>query len=340
MNANERRYRKLIGTCGLSMLLFWGLVNLFGFGIILLDSFLLFLPISEVLSTVLSELLYGLGYSLSFMIPAFFFRFLLSKSAYPYLPMHTEYRLSPRFLLMIPAGIALIFSAAYVNMGLVSVFNYSNFSSEFLWGEAGSDVPAYYWILQLITVCVVPGFCEEFLFRGTILTNLLPFGRSAAVLISSFLFALMHQNPEQFFYTFAAGIVLGIVYEQTRNIWACTILHMLNNAVSLFESMLTSGGGSPVHSSLYLTVFELLLMLAGVVCIAILIAQAPSRRNRFQNGIFGKSLPATDGYAECPVEGKRACKLFLTPAMIIFLVISLLQMMALLILAVLYGSLL
>ncbi len=334
MNHNERYYRKIIASVGLSMLLFLGLINGFAVFIMVFEALLSMLSLDEIAFNVIYDLVYGAGYLLSFMVPVGLLKSLIKHSPYPYQSMRTDARLSPWTALIVPAGIVAVFSASYVNAGMVSFFNYSEFSSEYLWSTGESSAP-YILVLQFIVTCAVPGFCEEFLFRGAILTNLLPFGRSNAIFISAFLFGIMHQNPEQVFYAFAAGIVLGVVYERTGNIWACTILHTLNNFSSVFQGFIFEKFESPLIGSAAAFAFEAVLLLLGMICCAVLVVRFFSQKPNFQNGIFGKKIFAADGYAAYPIEGKRAVKLFLSPSMIIFLILCVLQILLLLFMAVL-----
>ena len=337
MNPNEYYYRKVIGAIGASLLFFLLFINLFGVLITFLPVFLTVFSFGETAITVIYQLVYAAGYLLCFMLPVPILKALIGKKGYPYRPMRAQLRLSPWVLLIIPAGIAVVYSAANVNATFVSIFDYSTFSSEFLWGTSTDQPKLYQWVLEFIVLCAVPGFCEEFLFRGAILTNCLPFGRSNAVLISAFLFAMMHQNAEQVLYTFAAGIVLGIVYERTGNIWACTILHILNNFASLHQSAVVYKLQSFFSSTVAVALLEAALFTLGLISLAILIAHFFSQKTTCRDGFFGKDLPASDGYATYPISGKRAVTLFLTPCMIIFLVICILQILFLLWMAVMYG---
>jgi membrane protease YdiL (CAAX protease family) len=82
-------------------------------------------------------------------------------------------------------------------------------------------------VLLFLIVAVV----EEALFRGYILKNLmLSCNKYLALIISSVLFSLMHGfNPNMslfsFFGLFCAGIILGITYIYTKNLWYPIGLH-------------------------------------------------------------------------------------------------------------------
>lgn len=78
-------------------------------------------------------------------------------------------------------------------------------------------------------VCV--SFSEELFIRGYVLNSLLnTFNKYSALTISSLMFATMHfANPNltwfAFFNIFIAGVLLGIVYIYTKNLWFSFGLH-------------------------------------------------------------------------------------------------------------------
>ena len=78
---------------------------------------------------------------------------------------------------------------------------------------------------------VIVSFYEELVFRGYILNNLLAsFGKWPALLVSALLFALAHgANPGYsiiaFINIFLAGILLGVNYIYTKNLWFAILLH-------------------------------------------------------------------------------------------------------------------
>ena len=187
---------------------------------------------------------------------------------------------------------------------------------------------------------MVPGFCEEFLFRGAILSNLLPFGRSNAILISSLMFALMHQNPSQLFYTFVAGILLGTVYERTGSIWNSTILHVFNNLISVILTVLSVNAPTATHAVLSNAFFECGIYLVGTVAAVVLAVRFFGNRHPLENGVFGTSAPSIHCVPACPVERKRAVTLFFTPTVIIFIVLVALSVFGMLLLMAVVGNVL
>lgn len=336
MTQNERYFRRVVGSVGMTLLLFLLMLNLFGVLLVFFSALLSIFIQNEAAYYIVYQTVYAAGYLASFMVPVALLKRLIGKGGYPYFSMQAPPKVSPWLPLMIPAAITLIFSAAYVNSALVDIFHYSAFSSEVIWESVGEGTAPYRLVLDFIVICAVPGFCEEFLFRGAIMTNLMPFGRSNAILISALLFGLMHQNAEQVLFAFAAGIVLGVVYEKTGSIWNCTILHILNNFISVFESAILQKLGDLFASSVAITLLEAGVFALGVICLLILVKKFFSEKHDLRNGVFGRSISELHVCAAYPVAQKRAVKLFFTPSMIIFLSVCVLQILLLLLVAVLY----
>ncbi len=321
IQTDHQYYKAVMGAIGGTMLIFLLFFYIYSTGIAFLMIGLEFLPIGEVAYNVIYQLVYAIGYMLTFMLPVLFLRRFLKKRGCVVQPMSLSPRLSPMLVPIIFAGVTVCFSMAQINAAIVDLFGYSDFMSEIM-GETVATMQPYEIVLNFIVMSIVPGFCEEFLFRGAILSNLRPFGRTNAVIISAVLFALMHQNAGQLLYTFAAGIVLGLVYEYTGSIWNCTILHMLNNFVSVLQTTVLTKYGETEYAATILTLIEVVIYLVGAVSIGVLICKYFSKRQTLEHGVFEKNVPVADGYAEHPIRGREAAKLFFCPSMVIFFVLT------------------
>jgi membrane protease YdiL (CAAX protease family) len=88
----------------------------------------------------------------------------------------------------------------------------------------------------IISFIAVPAVCEEFLFRGLILSEYRSLGSVNAVIISALCFAMLHCSIENFPIYFFAGIVLGFVTVVTRSIISSIIIHLISNALSIYGS--------------------------------------------------------------------------------------------------------
>lgn len=87
-----------------------------------------------------------------------------------------------------------------------------------------------------VVIGILSPWAEEVVFRGAILHTLLQsergLGRWTAITISALLFAIAHLNPAQMPHAFLIGLLLGWVYERSRSLIPCVVLHCANNTLA------------------------------------------------------------------------------------------------------------
>jgi membrane protease YdiL (CAAX protease family) len=75
-------------------------------------------------------------------------------------------------------------------------------------------------------------FFEELFFRGCLYRALRArWGQLSAILVSSFIFSLLHGYFFLFLYVFIVGVVLAFMYEKRGSLVAPLAFHMINNLV-------------------------------------------------------------------------------------------------------------
>ena len=226
MTLYETQYKSTVSRLAIALLIFEGLFMAQGTVLGMLLPLQALLP--TVWGTVLYELVGAALYVVTFCVPVLIYRRAFAKHGVE--PMRARCRMPRETVPCILFGMAVVAAVAQINARMVSVFHYSEFSEEMLWDTPSTN---YELVLMFLTIAVIPAFVEEFLFRGLILSNLLPYGRVTAILASALLFGIMHQNAEQFLYATAAGVVIGWVYVRTNSIWPCILLHFCNNFKSV-----------------------------------------------------------------------------------------------------------
>ena len=88
-------------------------------------------------------------------------------------------------------------------------------------------------VVMFFLIAVYGPFVEELGFRGIIHQGLRSRGNVwKAILLSAFLFAIMHMNINQAAYAFVIGIMLALLMEATDSIWPSFIMHMCINGFS------------------------------------------------------------------------------------------------------------
>ena len=319
LNLHEKDYKRIANYSGLALILFMVMFN---------ATSVVSVVASEIVAPFVSYDFYYMLYSVlsiisylsSFIIPAFFLRAVLKKFNILQ-PMNLEFRLPRTSLLLIPAGIGVTLTLAYLNSLLLDFLNVSDAYSELVGGSEASYT-AYQILLLYISTALVPAVCEEFLFRGTILANLRPFGQGVAIVASSVLFGLMHQNPYQLLYTTAAGLVLGYAYVKTKSIWCPMLIHFFNNAFSVTETVILTNADAEM-ANLLLPIMDIGMIVLGFVCFMAFIAiDAKREREKYSAGSFGVLLEENDSYTQRELGAMSKLRFFMAPGMIVFVIMA------------------
>lgn len=101
-------------------------------------------------------------------------------------------------------------------------------------------------IWGFFAIAVFGPVMEEVIFRRIMIDE---FRKSTkrtwlAILISSLLFGLVHMNPAQIPFAFAAGIFFGWMYVQTGSILPSIVGHIVNNSFAFFDMKYSITGDS------------------------------------------------------------------------------------------------
>ncbi len=211
---------------------------------------------------------------------------------------------------------ACCFAFAYTMSGLSSIFT----------GLLGFDSSVYdmpvaqnttEFIIDFISIALLPPLLEEFVFRGIILSELMPYGKSFAIVGSAVFFASVHGSIEQMMYSFVYGLLLAFIAVKTGSILTCVVIHFLNNAYSCsldYIEVLVS----PEIFNLYSSLSYVVLLAAGLICAVYLV---------------GKNKIQLSERNDCaPVFGKLTVRetfsAFASPVMIIYFILVFLETMS------------
>lgn len=115
------------------------------------------------------------------------------------------------------------FFVAVASQTVISLFGFESLSS--IQANVGSDL-----MFEFFFSAILPGICEEFLFRGIMLhANKKLTNPRYALLISSILFGFTHMNINKFFYTAILGGLMGYTTLVADSIIPSMIIHFMNN---------------------------------------------------------------------------------------------------------------
>ena len=142
--------------------------------------------------------------------------------------------------------IVLLFLAFYLVNGLyqyvITVFHLNLQTNDQVILQQSKDAPLTTYATLIASVLVAP-ICEETFFRGFVfagLLNRMPI--AAAIILSSFLFAIAHADLGSFAVLFFIGLALAFVRWRTRSLWPGILLHLLNNSVGAIVIVLVMTG--------------------------------------------------------------------------------------------------
>ncbi len=201
-----------------------------GAGLVIVN--LLSLPLSRAMAGMsyqLQSLIYNLAYYLPFAaLPAL----LLARSRPGLWQAYRPYPIS-------------IFSVlSVVALALLGVFFFIDFGA--LWsillealglhpgsGEIALPASTSGLMLSVLCIAVLPAVCEEFVFRGAILSGLEGSGAKRAVLASAIMFALLHGSLAGLPMQFVIGVILGWLVVYCDSIYAGLIYHTTHNAATI-----------------------------------------------------------------------------------------------------------
>ena len=116
-------------------------------------------------------------------------------------------------------------------------------------------------VLALILSAVLPGICEETLFRGGLLGAWERRGTKQALVITSVLFALLHGSVMGLPVQLIMGFILGYIVIQSDSLAVGMVYHILHNATILLLTYLS--GDSADLSGQFTTLTETVLGTTG-----------------------------------------------------------------------------
>ncbi|MFV0343673.1 MAG: lysostaphin resistance A-like protein [Anaerocolumna sp.] len=89
-------------------------------------------------------------------------------------------------------------------------------------------------LVSLVLIAFVPCILEEVVYRGVFYNEYRKVNVLKGILLSGFLFGIIHGNFNQFSYAFAMGIIFALLIEATDSILSTMIVHFFINGTSVF----------------------------------------------------------------------------------------------------------
>lgn len=222
------------------------------------------------------------------LIPLFFVFMHLDTKRDKRLDKHVEYKPYNLLWLLI-----------LIPIGIVSCLGFNNFVSMMVnWMQTGLDSLGIDYdlmsgfndaseviysggiVIQLLVSCVCAPLVEETLFRGLVFKRLRGImNTTAAMVISSVLFGIIHGNIVQFIYATLVGFICAYVYEKFKTISAPILVHASANIFSVFVTFL-SGANSDTSGEMPSIGYYMLLTVALLAVTFVLLFILEKKFNR------------------------------------------------------------
>jgi len=94
------------------------------------------------------------------------------------------------------------------------------------------------WVRLIFLIAISPGFCEEFFFRGFVLSSFRDRMKPwLAIGLTGLLFGVFHLSIYRLFGATMFGLIAGVLVFRSRSLWLGCIFHALNNATVVVLSI-------------------------------------------------------------------------------------------------------
>lgn len=108
------------------------------------------------------------------------------------------------------------------------------------------------YLVSLIMIALLPAIFEETFFRGG-MQNIL--NRSignhwVAIILTSIIFSVIHFSYYGFLARVCLGIVLGLIYYYSQNLWLSIFAHCFNNAIAVTQMYILLQQGKPIREAM------------------------------------------------------------------------------------------
>ena len=145
-----------------------------------------------------------------------------------------------RFKKISPSNLVLCVIFAFLIMPVMNLINAISllFSQNMIQDTITDIVSSNSLFLSVFVIAFIPCVFEETIFRGVFYNEYRKSNVKLGIVLSAFLFGIMHQNFNQFTYAFAMGIVFALLIEATDSILSTMVVHFVINANSVIMTYL------------------------------------------------------------------------------------------------------
>ncbi len=123
------------------------------------------------------------------------------------------------------------------------------------------------YVTALFVMALAPAIFEEILFRSTMQPLFIGWTKNVwvGIIITSVLFSAIHFSFFGFLSRAALGIVLGLLFYHTKNIWLSILMHFLNNGLIVTQLYIVTLQGKSLEKAMDENYFSILSGLNGLM---------------------------------------------------------------------------
>lgn len=250
------QFLMLLGLVGLFMI--FGSILIAALGSNMLGVSLLQVPdaLNRPQNANISRLLNTLATLIAFLVPAIVFAKIISKQPFSWLGFSKKMN-SKQLMIVV-----LITFAGMVLSGSLGMLNQKIPLSEGLLRQAQQLENTYKnammnmahmtnftdYLLAMLVMALAPAIFEEVLFRGAFQKVFVGWTKNAwaGIIITSILFSAIHFSFFGFLPRIALGLILGLIFYYTNNLWLSILLHFLNNGFVVTQLYILTAQGKSI----------------------------------------------------------------------------------------------
>jgi len=291
------QFLMLLGLVGLFMIFGSILIAALGSNLLGISFFQVPDALNRPQNANISRLLNTLATLIAFLIPAFVFAKIISKQPFSWLGFNKK--INAKQLLMV----VLITFAGMVLSGSLGMLNQQIPLSEGLLKQAQQLENTYKnammnmahmtnftdYLLAMLVMALAPAIFEEVLFRGSFQQVFVGWTKNAwaGIIITSILFSAIHFSFFGFLPRIALGLILGLIFFYTNNLWLSILLHFLNNGFVVTQLYILTAQGKSIDK----VMDETMPIWWGIIALVILVVLF--RLLITETALFKKEIPET-----------------------------------------------
>lgn len=230
----------LVGLVGLCMLIGSFLIAALGSNMLDVSFFQVPDALNKPENANISRLLNTLATLIAFLVPALIFAKIVDHKPLSYLGFNLN--MTARQVMLV----VLITFGGMILSGALGMLNQQIPLSD-SWMKQAKELEQVYknammnmaymnglsdYLFAMVVMALAPAIFEEVLFRGAFQKLFIQWARHAwiGIIITSILFSAIHFSFFGFLPRIALGMILGLIFHYSNNLWLSILLHFLNNA--------------------------------------------------------------------------------------------------------------